>query len=85
MKIKIPLSIYTMQSISIGRKAFKKYLKVDVCRDDDTASLSICVAEKYNHDEKIEIINSFESSEPLVLCCFEFLLVSIPRVLTICS
>ena len=59
MKIKIPLSIYTMQSISIGRKAFKKYLKVDVCRDDDTASLSICVAEKYNHDEKIEIINSF--------------------------
>ena len=48
-----------MQSISIGRKAFKKYLKVDVCRDDDTASLSICVAEKYNHDEKIEIINSF--------------------------
>ncbi|MUG31102.1 hypothetical protein FRN27_22660 [Aeromonas salmonicida] len=59
MKIKIPLSIYTMQSIGIGRKAFKKYLKVDVCRDDDTASLSICVAEKYNHDEKIEIINSF--------------------------
>jgi hypothetical protein len=59
MKIKLPLSIYTMQSISVGRKAFKQYLKVDVGRDKDMASLSICVDEKYNCDEKREIINSF--------------------------
>lgn len=59
MKIKLPLSIYTMQSISIGRKAFKQYLEIDVSRDNDTASLSICVVEKYNHDEKREIISSF--------------------------
>ena len=39
MKVKLPLSIYTMQSISVGRKAFKQYLKVDVGRDKDTASL----------------------------------------------
>ncbi|WP_421209729.1 hypothetical protein [Aeromonas enteropelogenes] len=59
MKIKLPLSIYTMQSIVAGRKAFKQYLKVDVERDNDTVNLGICVAGKYDHDERREIINSF--------------------------
>lgn len=59
MKIKLPLSIYTMQSIIVGRKAFKKYLKVDVERDNNTVSIVICVAEEYKHDERREIINSF--------------------------